>query len=308
MKLPLPGRVRVLERGWLSSNNILFLEGSRATLIDSGYVGEAAQTLERVREALAGRQLQRIINTHSHSDHIGGNAALQRAFGCRITVPAGIAGAILAWDEDFLMLKPSGQRGERFRHDATVQAGDEFELAGLLWRALPAPGHDMEALVFYCESRRLLISGDALWRNGFGIQFAEVMGQAAGLAATRATLEAIGRLAVDVVIPGHGAPFAEFDDAMENAMKRVAAFEEDPSRMARNALKACFTFNLLELRRLRRDALAGYLSGIPFFRDVNARLLRRSPEALADWLLEDLVRARVVALHGEDIVPAQNAL
>lgn len=307
MKLPLPSQVRVLERGWLSSNNILFLEGERATLVDSGYVSHAPQTLALVRGALAGRQLSRIVNTHSHSDHIGGNAALQREFGCGITVPAGIAEAVLAWDEDFLLLKPSGQSGDRFLHDATLQADEEFELAGLVWRALPAPGHDMEALVFYCESRRLLISGDALWRDGFGIQFAEIMGQAAGLAATKATLEAIGRLAVDVVIPGHGAPFAEFDDAMERAMKRVAAFEEDPSRMARNALKACFTFNLLELRRLRRDGLAEYLSGIAFFHDVNARLLRQSPEALAEWLLEELIRARVVEVHDDYIVPTQNA-
>ncbi len=307
MKLPLPSQIRVLERGWLSSNNILFLEGSQATLVDSGYVSHAPQTLALVREALAGRRLARIINSHSHSDHIGGNAALQREFGCGITVPAGIAEAVAAWDEDFLMLRPSGQRGERFLHDATLSAGDEFELAGLSWRALPAPGHDMEALVFHCASRRLLISGDALWRDGFGIQFAEVMGLAPGLAATRATLEAIGRLEVDLVIPGHGAPFAEFDDAMERAMRRVAAFEEDPSRMARNALKACFTFNLLELRRLRCDALADYLSGISFFDDVNTRLLHLSPGALADWLLGELLRARVVALQDDYIVPTQNA-
>ncbi len=307
MKLSLPRQVRVLERGWLSSNNILFLEGERATLIDSGYVSHARQTVELVRQALDGRRLERIINTHSHSDHIGGNAALQREFACAITVPAGIAEAILAWDEEALLLTPSGQRGDPFRHDATHLPGDEFELGGLVWRALHAPGHDMDALVFYCESRRILISGDALWRDGFGIQFAEIMGRAAGLAATKATLEAIGRLAVDIVIPGHGAPFAEFDDAMERAFKRVAAFEEDPLRMARNALKACFTFNLLELRRLRRDRLAEYLRGIAFFDDINSRILRQSPEALAEWLVTELIRARVVELRDGDIVPTQAA-
>jgi len=305
--MKLPPQVRVLERGWLSSNNILFLEGERATLIDSGYVSHAPQTVELVRHALDGRQLSSIINTHSHSDHIGGNAALQKEFHCAITVPAGIAAAVAAWDEDFLMLRPSGQRGAPFRHDAVLHPEAEFELAGLTWRAIAAPGHDMEALVFYCASERLLISGDALWRDGFGIQFAEVMGQAAGLDATRKTLETIGRLAVDAVIPGHGPAFAEFDEAMERAMKRVAAFAEDPSRMARNALKACFIFNLLELRRLHRDKLAEYLSAIPFFRDVGVRLLNQSPEALAAWLLEELLRAGVVELRGDDIVTTLTA-
>lgn len=307
MKLPLPPQVRVLERGWLSSNNILFLEGESAALVDSGYVSHAPQTVALVRQALDGRRLARLVNTHGHSDHIGGNAALQREFGCTITVPAGIADAIAAWDEEALMLTPSGQHGDRFLHDATHRPGDEFELGGLVWRALHAPGHDMDALVFYCDSRRILISGDALWRDGFGIQFAEILGQAAGLAATKQTLEAIGRLAVDVVIPGHGAAFGEFDDAMERAMKRVAAFEEDPSRMARNALKACFTFNLLELRRLPRARLAEYLGGIAFFSDINRRILRLAPEVLADWLVTELLRARVVELRDGDIVPTQAA-
>lgn len=307
MKLPLPQQIRVLERGWLSSNNILFLEGERAALVDSGYVSHAPQTLALVRSALDGRKLARLINTHAHSDHIGGNAALQREFGCSITVPQGVAEVIGRWDEEALMLIPSGQTCDRFMHDATLAIGEEFELGGLVWRALHAPGHDMHALVFYCESRRILISGDALWRDGFGIQFAEILGTAAGLAATKATLEAIGRLAVNVVIPGHGAPFAEFDDAMERAFKRVAAFEQDPLRMSRNAIKACFTFNLLELRRLRRDRLAEYLCGIPFFNDVNTRILRQPPEALAEWLVAELLKARVVELRDDDIVPIQAA-
>lgn len=307
MKAPLPPQVRVLERGWLSSNNILFLEGEAATLVDSGYVSHAPQTVALVCQALDGRRLTRIVNTHGHSDHIGGNAALQREFGCTITIPQGIADAVARWDEEALMLTPSGQKSERFLHDASLRPGDVFELGGLAWRAMHAPGHDMDALVFYCDSRRILISGDALWRDGFGIQFAEVLGQGAGLAATRRTLDAIGRLAVDVVIPGHGAPFAEFDDAMARAFKRVGAFEADPSRMARNALKACFTFNLLELRRMPRAGLSEYLSAIPFFDGINQRFLGMPPQTLADWLVAELVRARVVELRDGDIVPLQTA-
>ena len=32
----LPDSLLVLERGWLSSNNIVFLEGDEAALVDSG--------------------------------------------------------------------------------------------------------------------------------------------------------------------------------------------------------------------------------------------------------------------------------
>ena len=76
MSLALPASLLVLERGWLSANNILCFDGDAATLVDSGYVTHAAQTVDLVAHALDGRHLTRIVNTHSHSDHIGGNAAL----------------------------------------------------------------------------------------------------------------------------------------------------------------------------------------------------------------------------------------
>ena len=103
MSTALPDSLLVLERGWLSANNILGFDGDRATLVDSGYVSHAAQTVDLVRHALAGRTLGRLINTHSHSDHIGGNAALKAAFDCEIIVPAGLHATIADWDEDALL-------------------------------------------------------------------------------------------------------------------------------------------------------------------------------------------------------------
>jgi glyoxylase-like metal-dependent hydrolase (beta-lactamase superfamily II) len=303
----LPPQVRVIERGWLSSNNILFLEGDRASLVDSGYVGHAARSEALVRAALDGRRLDRLINTHSHSDHIGGNATLQRAFGCRILIPSGIEQHVAAWDEDALLLGPAAQRGDRFRHDGVIAPGDRFEMGGMVWQALAAPGHDMDALVFHCAERRLLISGDALWRDGFGIVFGELLGHPGALAATRGTLNMLSRLAVDTVIPGHGAPFADVPEALDRAFRRLAAFDADPARVARNAVKACLTFNLLDLGRLPKAELAGYLETVPLFRDVGARLLGMDTEALAGWLLAELLRAGAVALEGGDIVPTMAA-
>ena len=123
MNVPLPDSLLVLERGWLSANNILFFEGENATLVDSGYVTHAAQTVDLVGHALRGRHLKTLINTHSHSDHIGGNAALQAAFDCEIIVPAGLHATIADWDEDALLLSPLGQQAARFQHDRLIGAG-----------------------------------------------------------------------------------------------------------------------------------------------------------------------------------------
>jgi glyoxylase-like metal-dependent hydrolase (beta-lactamase superfamily II) len=305
--MKLPDSIQVLERGWLSSNNVLFFEGESATLVDAGYVGHAPQTVELVKSALAARRgnptLGRLINTHSHSDHIGGNAALQAAFGCKIVIPAGIERMVTEWDTNALLLDAAKQRGHRFAHDAVIEPGSEFEMGGLTWQALPAPGHDMEALVYYCAGKRILISGDALWQDGFGIIFGELMGRKDALPATRATLEMIGRLGVDIVIPGHGAPFDDFDAALARAFKRLESFEADATRVGRNAVRACFTFNLLDLQRLREDELPAYLKSVPFFDAVNQRMLGFTDDDFASWLLGELLRSRSIELRDGWILP-----
>lgn len=309
--MKLPPLVRVIERGWLSSNNILLFDGDTATLIDSGYVGHAERTVELIRSELAGRreniQLSRLINTHSHSDHIGGNAALQRAFGCKIYIPAGIEEHIRNWDESALLLSLAAQRGDRFRHDGVVSPGDILVMGGLKWQAHAAPGHDMDALVFHSPEAKLLISGDALWENGFGIIFGELLGQPGTLQATRETLDMIARLPVDVVIPGHGRSFTDVSAALERAYKRLAAFEADPERMARNAVKACFIFNLLDLQGLPRAQLESHLASVPIFRDVGARLLGMDIPALAAWLLSELKRGYALEERDGMLLPTMAA-
>lgn len=295
----LPDSLIVLERGWLSSNCILGLDGDSATLIDSGYVSHVGQTLHLVafmlRHGGQVRTLKRLINTHVHSDHMGGNAAIQQHFGCAITIPEGCSPAIAAWDETALILGPAGQSAPPFRPDATIKAGDLFEMGHLGWQVIAVPGHDLHMLAFYNEEKRLLISSDALWRNGFGILFPALeAGPDAWhdvFATTRDTLARLGRLAVDAVIPGHGAPFAEFEEALREAESRLAAQEARADRLAMHALKALLVFRVLDLRRLDRASLPDFLAALPMFGEVNRRFLGDLPaDTLATRLADELVK------------------
>ena len=289
MSAPLPASLLVLERGWLSANNILCLEGENATLVDSGYVTHAAQTVELVGHALDGRRLKRLFNTHSHSDHIGGNAALQARFGCQIIVPAGLHAVIADWDENALLLSPLGQQSARFQHDSLIAAGSEIEMGGLNWQMLAVPGHDMEALGFYNPEQRILISGDALWENGFGVLFPELLGEADGLASTRATLEMLARLPIDTVIPGHGAPFTAVDEAFERAFRRLDMFAADIDKLAWHAIKVIVSFAMLERRRIATADFPAFVLGLPFAVDVNARYLGLDDLTLAARVERDLL-------------------
>lgn len=300
----LPPQIQVLERGWLSSNNVLIHDGGACALIDSGYHAHAAQTLKLLQHALGGKPLTRLINTHCHSDHMGGNAAVQRAYRCRTSIPVGEAPAIAAWDDATLMLSYTGQSAERFSYDDTIAAGDRMQLGGLEWEALAAPGHDMHALMFYSGAARILISGDALWENGFGLIFPELFGQTGGYAATRATLEAISRLDIATVIPGHGAPFGSIERSLATAFQRLDAYERDPAKLARHALKVMLSFSLMIQRRMALAGLPQFLAERPIYGDINRRFLRLSEPELREYLVRDLERAGALKLEDGWLVAA----
>jgi glyoxylase-like metal-dependent hydrolase (beta-lactamase superfamily II) len=288
-----PGGLAVFERGWLSSNNVLLhgLPGEPAVLVDSSHCLHAAQTVSLVRNALdSGATLGRVVNTHLHSDHCGGNATLAREFGASIVIPPGEAGAVARWDEDALSYRATGQRMERFAHDAVLRPGESFEVGGRRWTALGAPGHDPHSLVLFDARDGVLISADALWANGFGVVFPELDGEAA-FADVATVLDDMERLAPRLVVPGHGAPFSDVADALSRARSRLAAWLADPARHLRHGAKVLLKYHLLEEQAQSLPALQAWWAATPLAQAVWRRL--GAPDgSVAAWgtgLVDELV-------------------
>ena len=300
----LPPQMHVFIRDWLSANNILLKSPDGHVLIDTGYVRHAPLTLAllRSKRGLGDEPLAKIVNTHCHSDHIGGNATIQCAYRCPIALPEGEAPLIERWDTKALWLDYADQRTDRFAVDEVLRAGTTQAWGNLEWRMIRAPGHDMGALVFFNPEYRILISGDALWENGFGLVMPRAI-EPDALPATRATLDTIAALDVRVVIPGHGEVFTDVAPALERAYARVAAFETDDARVARHALKVLLTFRLLDQQRMPVADLPAYVERVGMFRDLNAACLRLAPDQLADLLLRELVRAGAVSVQDGFMVP-----
>ena len=297
----LPPQVRVIVRDWLNANHILLKGRDRTVLVDSGYGRDATITLAKVSAEFAGTPLDWLVNTHCHSDHMGGNAAVRRAHGCRLSIPVGEAPLIDAWDEQTLWLSYADQRCERFAFDDTIAPGDVLDWGDLAWRAIAAPGHDMGALMFHCEEERLLITGDALWENGFGVVLPGP-GREERLAAARSTLESIAGLDVGTVIPGHGTPFSNVAEALERSLRRLEAFERDELRMARHVLKVMFVFSLLDRQRLPLGRIPEYLATVPLYADFNARYFQLSEVALAELIVGELERAGAVKKSNGNLI------
>jgi glyoxylase-like metal-dependent hydrolase (beta-lactamase superfamily II) len=304
--ITLPESIRVFERGWLSSNNVLLTDDNCAALVDTGYATHAPQTLALVQQTLGARPLDLIVNTHLHSDHCGGNALLQAAWPCRTLIPESEADNVRDWNEARLTFRATGQICERFTFSGTIAPDARLRLGALDWRVLGAPGHDPHSLMLYCASERILISADALWESGFGVIFPELEGES-GFAEQQAVLEAIAKLDVRVVIPGHGAPFTNIEQALERAFSRLAWLRGDPARNAKNALKVLIVFRLLDVRAMRFDELLGLLDDAAVMRAAASMLKPRDewPGLIADLVSELAANNGPLQLDGARVIARQ---
>jgi len=343
-----PG-LTVLERGWLSSNNVLLHDAHHdprddasgdisgdasgdaqhvtqhsavsgdaqhvtqhsavssdaqhvtrhgAVLVDSGHCLHAAQTVALVRQALKanGQHLAELVNTHLHSDHCGGNAALQQAFGMPVAVPQRSWAAVQAWDEAALSFHSTGQQMQRFTAQRGLTPGGTLVVGGRSWDCLAAPGHDADSLVLFDARHGVLISADALWENGFGVVFEELAGQPA-FDAVAATLDLIESLPVASVIPGHGAPFSDVAAAMARARSRLAAFVANPLRHARHGIKVLLKYHLMEVRQEPRAAFDAWAARTPLLEATWQHHGQGAAPSALVWcqaLLGELVTAGVV--------------
>lgn len=297
----------VFERGWLSSNNLLIHAApgeAGDVLIDSGHLNHAAQTVALVAQGLAARpgaRLDRVLNTHLHSDHCGGNAALQAAFGVPVSIPPGLAEAVRAWDADALSYAATGQRMARFAPQALIAPGDTLVAGGREWQVLAAPGHDPHSVMFFDRAHGVLVSADALWEQGFGVVFPEIEGEP-GFDDVAAVLEHIAALPVRVVIPGHGRPFDDVAGALARARSRIDGFRADPARHARHAVKVLLKYHLMEERAQALDALLAWAVGTPLLLGVWQRFPPPGTADPAAWVRDvvaDLVDGGALARHGD---------
>ena len=141
--------------------------GDGITLIDSGVAG-AEKTIFTYLESIDRKpeDIQALILSHSHPDHIGSAPVIQEKTGCRILGHA----AEQSWIED-----TDKQEQERpvpgFRSlvsgpvhiDALLEDGETLSLdSRTSCRVFHTPGHSPGSLSLYIEEHRTLFTGDAL--------------------------------------------------------------------------------------------------------------------------------------------------
>jgi hydroxyacylglutathione hydrolase len=150
--------------GPVAENSYLFrLDGSdRALLVDPG---EEPETLLGAIDAL-GVELDGILLTHTHFDHIGAVAPVARATGAEVWVPA-IEKMVLA-DINSFVPWPGFGPFESWDAEHTLSGGEKLELAGMEIDVFFTPGHSPGHVTFSIPSEQAIFSGDVLFQGSVG--------------------------------------------------------------------------------------------------------------------------------------------
>ncbi|CAM3796936.1 MBL fold metallo-hydrolase [Polynucleobacter antarcticus] len=294
----LPPGIEIFERGWLSANTIFMYGDEDVSLVDSGYCAHQQLTVDLVANALQQqglKTLHKIINTHLHSDHCGGNAALSDTFHPEIWIPASEAQAVLDWNVDLLSYQQLGQVCPRFTYQELLVPGQEILLGRYLWQILAAPGHDHHAIMLYQADHQILISGDALWEDGFGAIFPELWGEG-GFTEVGQTIDLIEELPIALVIPGHGKPFTEVKQAIASAKSRLDYLASEPDRNARHGAKVLLKFKLLEWRSMDMLSVDQWIAQTPILNQMRGQL-QMSMEDFQKWLPHALVKSNAAKIE-----------
>lgn len=153
------------------------------------------QLLAAIKEE--GLQLQAILNTHGHPDHVYGNKAVKEGARARLAVHRADA---------YRLASPASELGFEVPlcpPDDLLEEGPVGYVADVEITALHTPGHTEGSTCFYLPREGTLFSGDVLFSGNIG-RVDLPGGDPAAMERSLARLAALP--AETIVYPGHGAP------------------------------------------------------------------------------------------------------
>lgn len=142
---------------------VLWREGSkRALVVDPGE--EEARILGAVEQL--GLEVEAILITHCHFDHIGAVSPVAKATGAPVYVSE-IEKVVLA---DIMRYVPFAGFGpyESYEADHTLKGGEKLELAGFEIDVIFTPGHSPGHLTYSIPDEQAIFSGDVLFQSSVG--------------------------------------------------------------------------------------------------------------------------------------------
>jgi glyoxylase-like metal-dependent hydrolase (beta-lactamase superfamily II) len=232
----------VLRMGTSIVNWYLVADDDGVTVVDAAFPAYGSQLGEGLRElGRSQSDLKAIVLTHAHADHVGFAEQLRRKLGIPVYVHRGdvelagnlqpfgsTAGSMLPYFRYPTCLRfigewitKGGARPHPIAEVTPFEDGDELPVPGRL-RAIHTPGHTDGHAAFV--SGEVMLTGDALCTLNplTGKRGPQVLPAAvtASVDEALASLDKLVDSGASVVLPGHGDPQREPNDAVADAKRR----------------------------------------------------------------------------------------
>jgi hydroxyacylglutathione hydrolase len=283
-----------IERGYLNSNHFVY-RSEHPVLIDTGYIADFAVTERLIQDTGVNlSQTRLIISTHTHCDHIGGNRSIQDRSGCDIALHKVGKYFMDTHDDWSPWWRYFDQEAEFFTPTKALDNGDTVPIGPHEFQVIHTPGHASDGIALYNRKAKVLISGDALWEDDLPTITMRVEGSTC-LFDLLDSLEKLASLDVEIVCPGHGRAFTNFNQALSKSKTKARDFLNHKEKAGESLLKKIIIYTVLMHREVEEGSFFDYLMGTYWFRETidlffHSEYQHKYEEVMHDFLSRDIVR------------------
>jgi len=146
---------------------VVLLKGKENIIVDTGHLGFKDEIIKTLaKHNLKPEDIDHVINTHSHFDHVGGNKDLKQATGAEILIHP---------IEAQMLTQLSGQ-GRVFGlvvedsppADRTIDEGDIIEVGAIKLEVFHTPGHSPGSISLVVKGEKKILVGDLVFAGSIG--------------------------------------------------------------------------------------------------------------------------------------------
>jgi glyoxylase-like metal-dependent hydrolase (beta-lactamase superfamily II) len=232
-------------RGEKPGSHVYLIKGhTKNVLIDTGVAGKFPLLKRLLTElGLRVRDINLVVLTHEHYDHIGATAFFHRA--AVVAAHRLAANKVELQDEFVTLRKYRDQRSKPFWVDVWLEDGSIIDLGNYELQVLHTPGHTSGCICLYEPMAGLLFTGDTVFAGGTLSEIA-VGGNVSDYVNS---IRRLSNLKVKQVYPGHGRISGTPDEDLPKAIVYAQTMLDD-----------CKTFfeAFIETRKLRDKLGSAY--------------------------------------------------
>lgn len=283
------------------SANMTLVHGTKPVLIDSGFGSDFKETVQLL-EGVGVRptDLQMIINSHYHGDHVGGNHGFQQQHGVPIAAHQWEAKTINRRDRDACAAEWLRQPIEPYSVNHLLKDGDEIDTGERVLKVIYTPGHTLGHICLYCDG--VLVCGDAFHADDTA--WINVFREGAG--AIHRALESLDKLAalpLKISYSGHGAPSEKPLQAIDSARRRYEKWLDEPEKLGWHACKRIFTYALMLENGLTEAEIEPFLLDCPWFHDYSRYVFNTEPVEFVKPFMEEILRSKAAQWRDGLLLP-----